>query len=109
MKNLPIVFMFSGQGSQYYQMGKMLFEHNKIFKNHMIDADSYFIKMTGNSLIKILYDSNKRQTDLFLDFSLTHPAIFMIEYALTKALIDNHIQPDFLLGNSVGEVTAAVM
>lgn len=108
MKNLPIIFMYSGQGSHYYQMGKYLFEQNKIFRHYMQYADKKFIELTGTSVLKNLYDPIKPKSEAFLDLALTHPAIFMVEYALTQVLLENNIYPDFTLGASMGEFAAAV-
>ncbi|XLV72164.1 acyltransferase domain-containing protein [Ralstonia syzygii subsp. celebesensis] len=45
----------------------------------------------------------------FDDIRLSHPAIFMIEYALGKTLIEQRITPDYLLGTSLGELAAAAL
>lgn len=109
MRSFPIIFMFSGQGSQYYQMGINLFENNPIFKKHLQNADACYLEMTGMSLIKTLYNPRQNKMEPFTHFSLTHPAIYIIEYALAKTLLEKQIQPDFLLSSSVGEITAATI
>jgi RIP metalloprotease RseP len=96
--------MYSGQGSQYYQMGKMLFEQNNIFRKYLEEAD----RVSGLSTIKFLYNENNKKSQPFLDLSLSHPAIFIVEYALSQMLLDSNIKPDKVLGASVGEFAAAV-
>lgn len=96
--------MYSGQGSQYFQMGKQLFEQNNVFRHYFEEADH----MSGLSITNYLYDENHKKSQPFLDLTLSHPAIFMIEYALTQVLLDNNIKPDKVLGASVGEFAAAV-
>jgi len=39
----------------------------------------------------------------------TNPALLCIEYSLTQLLMEMNIQPDYLLGYSLGEITASVI
>ncbi|MCR8985513.1 acyltransferase domain-containing protein [Brevibacillus laterosporus] len=55
----PIVFMFSGQGSQYFQMGKELFDQNPSFRRWMLQLDRISSSITGESVLEILYDPTK--------------------------------------------------
>jgi trans-AT polyketide synthase/acyltransferase/oxidoreductase domain-containing protein len=105
--SLPIIFMYSGQGSHYYQMGKALFETNKTFNDWMQRANAFCYKLIGLSVIDHLYDNQKTQSQPFTRTLITHPAIFMVEYALTQVLLEHHIQADFVFGTSVGEFAAA--
>ncbi len=106
---LPIIFMYSGQGSHYYQMGKMLFTQNKVFNHYLQSADQLFKEMTGTSVIEHLYSDDKTKSEPFLDLSFSHPSIFMVEYALTQVLLENNIRPSFILGSSIGEIAAGVI
>lgn len=101
---LPIVFMYSGQGSQYYQMGRILFEHDKIFNHYLQEADN----KSGLNLVHTIFDDHLSKTVPFVDLKLSHPAIFIFEYALTQTLLEKKIKPDCVLGASVGEFAAAV-
>ncbi len=103
------VFMFSGQGSQYYQMGKTLYEEENTFRQNMITLDKQVKKIIGRSIIDIVYDRNKRVSDEFTRTLFTHPAIFMVQYSLAVTLIEYGIKPDVVIGISLGEFTAAVI
>lgn len=107
--SLPIIFMFSGQGSQYYHMGEGLFKENAIFREAMLKTDRIYRDKVGFSLIEDLYAQEHSKSDPCVRTLITHPAIFMLEYALMQILFENHIQPDFVLGYSMGEFTAAVV
>lgn len=102
----PVIFMFSGQGSQYYQMGRELFNHNSEFRKWMKTLDDVVIELTGSSIVNIIYDDKKRKSDSFDQTRHTHPAIFMVEYALAQTLIKNGIEPGYTLGASLGEFAA---
>ena len=102
----PIVFMFSGQGSHYYHMGKELYDKNPVFRQKVNEFDAAAEEVFGRSIVAALYDRTKTIGDVFDKTLITSPAIIMIEYALAKLLIANGIQPDFLLGASLVEKTA---
>ncbi|MCG8569828.1 MAG: ACP S-malonyltransferase [Spirochaetes bacterium] len=100
------IFMFSGQGSQYYQMGKELYESNSAFYQQMNELDSFFRQITGYSLLKQLYDQHKSFSDPFNDIIDSHPALYMFGYSAAMTLIKEGIKPDYLLGLSLGEMIA---
>ncbi|WP_437581602.1 ACP S-malonyltransferase [Sorangium sp. So ce887] len=109
MTTRSIVFMFSGQGSQYYQMGKELFRTVPAFRQCMLRLDERVKSAIGVSVLDHLYDEKRRLSDRFDRTLLTHPAIFMVEYALAQALIDSGVRPDYVVGASMGELTAAAV
>lgn len=104
----PIVFMFSGQGSHYYQMGRDLFDKQQVFRYWVQSADEIFQALTGLSFINELYHKSYQKCYPFTRTLFTHPAIFSIEYALGQLLYSQGMKPDYVLGASLGEFTAAV-
>ncbi|MGE7726580.1 ACP S-malonyltransferase [Bacillus cereus] len=107
MRN-PVVFMYSGQGSQYYQMGRELYEFNSTFCRCMNELDSIFQDITGQSLVDILYGSH-RKGEVFKRTLYTHPSIFMVGYSLSQVLKERGITPDYVLGTSLGEYISYAM
>lgn len=105
----PIVFMFSGQGSQYYQMGKVFFDNHAGFRQQMLQLDEMFLPFVGESMIDTIYSTKANKTAVFDNIMFTHPAIFMIEYSLCKTLFYEGIKPDYILGASLGELCAAAI
>lgn len=103
------IFMFSGQGSQYYHMGRKLFDADALFRKHMCELDEVVKSVQGMSVVDELYNPKHKLFDTFLSLRLTHPAIFMAGYALSKTLENQGIVPDFVLGCSLGEFTAAAV
>jgi acyl transferase domain-containing protein len=99
--------MFSGQGSQYHQMGKKLFEHHSVFRRWMVMLDAIARDVMGESVLDHLYDEKKRIADPFDRLLHSHPAIFMVEYSLGRVLLDSGIRPDYVLGTSLGEYASA--
>ncbi|MFD5255260.1 ACP S-malonyltransferase [Streptomyces bobili] len=106
---LPVVFMFSGQGSQYYRMGEELFASDEVFRTALRRYDAVAAELLGESVLDRIFDASRRKNDAFVDTRLTHPAIVMIELALAETLRAAGIEPDYLLGLSLGEYAAAVV
>ncbi|MDP4524112.1 acyltransferase domain-containing protein [Bacillus halotolerans] len=105
--NEPLVFMFSGQGSQYYHMGKELFSGNTVFRQCMLEMDAIVSRRIGISIVNEMYHPAKRVSDPFDRVLYTHPAIFMVEYSLYRIFAEKGIQPDYVLGTSLGEFASA--
>lgn len=107
--DLSIVFMFSGQGSQYYQMGKELFQHNAVFRRWMLTLDEIVREFIGESVIGHLYDEKRRMSEPFDRVVYSYPAVFMVEYSLAQTLLQRGIEPDYVLGTSMGEFVSAAL
>jgi acyl transferase domain-containing protein len=108
MRALQTVFMFSGQGSQYFHMGRELFEHNETFAASMVRMDARVRELCGHSVIQAVYDQRRNRGESFESLRLTSPAIFMVEVALAHALIHAGVRPQLVLGASLGSYAAAV-
>jgi acyl transferase domain-containing protein len=102
------VFVFGGHGAQHYQMGKTFFEAGGLFAALMRSMDQIVLDATGRSVIAALY-GERAHSERFDDLGLTHPAIFMVEYALARTLIERGIEPDMTFGVSLGSMVAATV
>jgi len=104
-----IAFLFTGQGSQYLQMGRQLYETQLTF-NKIIDQCSKILEnYLEVSLLDVLYPAEvKNETSALIDqTAYTQPAIFALEYALAKLWESWGIKPNMVMGHSVGEYVAA--
>ncbi len=106
---IPVVFQFSGQGSQYRHMGRELFETEPVFRAALKRLDALVAPEFGGSVLARLYDLSHLASEAFTDTAASHPAIVMVELALAETLIAHGVTPDVLLGVSLGEYTAAVL
>ncbi|NEC91058.1 ACP S-malonyltransferase [Streptomyces sp. SID12501] len=106
---LPVVFMFPGQGSQYYRMGEELFAGDEVFGAALRRYDAVVAEELGESVLARVFDPAKRRSEPFTDTRFTHPAIVMIELALAETLRAAGVEPDYLIGCSLGEYAAATL
>ena len=109
MQTPKTVFMFSGQGSQYFHMGRALYDDNDTFHGWMDRLDEIARPSLGGSLIAALYSDARSKGESFDRTVLTHPAIFMVEYSLAQALMQSGVRPDMVLGVSMGSFAAAAV
>lgn len=100
-----IVFLFSGQGAQYYQMGQDLYEAHPVFRRALDEADAVVQDAAGFSLLGRVFGAPA--SEVMDDLATSHPALVAIELALYETLRSEGVTPDLLLGSSLGELVAA--
>lgn len=101
-----IVFMFSGQGSQYLNMGREFYESLPRYRRQILELDEIPRQLLGVSIVDILYSNNSRAPERFDNILHTHPALFMVQYTVAQCLMREGIKPGYLLGCSLGEWVA---
>lgn len=105
-----VVFLYSGQGSQYIHMGRQLFQQEQVFRDALTTCADLLLPYLERPLLSILYPET---TDAgaaahLQQTAYTQPALFALQYALTRLWASWGITPDAVLGHSLGEYTAAV-
>ncbi|MBY8914129.1 amino acid adenylation domain-containing protein [Bacillus sp. YC2] len=107
-----LIFMFTGQGSQYVNMGLDLYREEPYFKETMDRCFQAFFDLTGEKLEDILYPDQEHEEQAakkLQENKYSQPAIFTIEYALSLLLIKWGLRPWAMIGYSFGEVTSAAV
>jgi malonyl CoA-acyl carrier protein transacylase len=106
---LDIVFLFTGQGSQYVGMGSELYETQPTFRQILDHCDRILQPYLDKSILDILYPHKKNSThnSPLNETAYTQPALFALEYALAKLWQSWGIEPSVVMGHSVGEYVAA--
>jgi myxalamid-type polyketide synthase MxaD len=100
-----IVFVFSGQGTQYVRMGQEMLRDEPVFGAVIEQCDEIFNQLGGWSLLTELAAGEERSR---LDQTeIAQPAIFSIQVALAALWRSWGIVPRAVIGHSVGEIAAA--
>jgi acyl transferase domain-containing protein/acyl carrier protein len=113
--NRSVIFVFSGQGSQYVNMGLELYKTESVFRDEM-DRCFEILKASMDYDIKeILYPPVTRSelsqlatsTERINQTVIIQLLLFVFEYALAKLLMQWGIKPTAMIGYSLGEYVAA--
>ncbi|MBD2344915.1 type I polyketide synthase [Anabaena subtropica] len=108
----PVIFMFSGQGGQYANMAKELYESEATFKQHIDICAAILQPHLGIDIRCLLYPREEKTETASLQLqqtALTQSALFVIEYALAQLFIEWGISPAAMIGHSIGEYVAATI
>jgi acyl transferase domain-containing protein/NADPH:quinone reductase-like Zn-dependent oxidoreductase/NAD(P)-dependent dehydrogenase (short-subunit alcohol dehydrogenase family)/acyl carrier protein len=100
-----ICFTFSGQGSQWWAMARGFLEHNQTFAQAVARFDSEFEPVAGWSIRdELLKDEADSRID---DTTVTQPALFAIQCGLAAVWREFGVQPEMVVGHSIGEAAAS--
>lgn len=104
-----IGFLFPGQGSQFLQMGKTLYDNENVFRDAVDLCAELLMDDLKLDIRNIIYpEKNTNEAEESLkDTRFTQPALFVTEYALSQLWISWGIKPTLLCGHSIGEFVAA--
>ncbi len=100
-----IVFIFTGQGPQWWAMGRELLEKDPLFRKKIEKCDKLLSEYTSWSLVEEL--SRDEASSRIDDTSVAQPAIFALQIALADWWKARGVSPTCVIGHSVGEVAAA--
>lgn len=111
-RKTDIIFMFSGQGSQYVGMGEGIYRSEHVFREQVDYCAEVLMPLIASDIREILFprpDKATEATELINQTRITQPALFVIEYCLAKLLESWGITPKAMVGHSIGEYVAACL
>ncbi|WP_173813976.1 sulfolipid-1 biosynthesis phthioceranic/hydroxyphthioceranic acid synthase [Mycobacterium rhizamassiliense] len=98
------VFVYSGQGSQWAGMGRRLLADEPAFAAAVAELEPAFVAQTGFSLQQVLTEGQA-----VTGIDRIQPVLVGVQLALTSLWRSYGVEPDAVIGHSMGEVTAAVV
>ncbi|HEY0679171.1 MAG TPA: type I polyketide synthase, partial [Chitinophagaceae bacterium] len=100
-----LVFVFSGQGGQWFGMGRDLLKQEAVFYKEIEQIDLIIQGKLGWSLMDEL--SAEETSSRLKEIDIVQPVLFAIQVALVKLFESWGIKPEAVAGHSMGEVAAA--
>ncbi|MEM8529466.1 MAG: SDR family NAD(P)-dependent oxidoreductase [Chloroflexota bacterium] len=117
------IFMFSGQGSQYVNMGRELYDHETVFRD-CVDRCAELLQPYLNLDLRTLLfpedttdlatsngagSQSQTKNGMLDQTQYAQPALFTVEYALAQLWMAWGVQPEAMIGHSIGEYVAACL
>jgi acyl transferase domain-containing protein len=109
-RHRPLFFVFPGQGTQYVNMGRGLYQDEPLFRATVDRCVALIEPYLGLNLLDVLYPDDKdAAAEQLNQTAIAQPALFTIEFALAKLWQAWGLQPDGMIGHSIGEYVAACL
>jgi len=108
----PLAFLFPGQGAQHVDMGRTLYEQEPTFRDAVDRCAEILRRRLDLALTEILYPAPEQAEAAAQRLDRTdtaQPALFAVEYALTRQWRQWGLEPQAMLGHSLGEYVAACL
>src|SRR6185295_8269119 len=101
-----VAFLFTDQSAQYASMDHRLYETQPVFRKALEKCAELLAPELERPLLAVLYPKEGEASPIDAT-GYTQPALFALEYALAQLWQSWGIQPDAVIGHSVGEIAAA--
>ena len=101
-----VVLLYPGQGAQRVNMGRALYESEDVYRQTVDECARVLNEVLRADVRKVLFEGNGEQLQ---QTQWAQPALFVTEYALTEQLRAWGVEPEGLLGHSIGEWVAATL
>ncbi|MDQ1537987.1 MAG: hypothetical protein QOE58_2380, partial [Actinomycetota bacterium] len=106
-----VAFLFPGQGAQYPSMGRGLYLSQPVYRAALDRCAAVVDLAAGVDLLALLHadQSDESAAALLGETRITQPATFAVNWSLAQLWRSWGVEPDAMLGHSVGEYVAACL
>ncbi len=107
-----LFFMFPGQGAQEVGMARELYKHLSRFRTEVDACASIVMQQSGfdiRELIGLTGVTTSTTAHQLIQTQYSQPALFVIEYAMARLWMSYGLQPQGMIGHSLGEYVAACL
>ena len=108
----PLAFAFPGQGNQFVGMGALQYRHFPVFRDAVDTCCALLLPIVGLDLRELMFaegDAVEAAAKRLNQTYITQPALFVISYAQARLWQSWGIEPQAMIGHSVGEYVAACL
>ncbi|CEL93273.1 unnamed protein product [Vitrella brassicaformis CCMP3155] len=113
-----VTFLFTGQGAQYVEMGKGLYETDDVFRVNLDRCAAFVDPHLPRPMLGLMYPSTEGELSdtaraelqaVLNETRYSQPVLFSLDYSLAQSLIHRGVSPDMVIGHSLGEYVAATV
>ncbi|KAH9855579.1 hypothetical protein C2E23DRAFT_724085 [Lenzites betulinus] len=101
-----VIFVFSGQGSQYPAMGRDLYQRIPAFARIVNECHRKLMALGAPGILDVFDGTATTVEDASVVFRSSQAALFVLEYALARMWMSWGVHPCAVLGHSFGEFAA---
>ena len=102
---LPVAYVFSGNGAQWAGMGRAAWNGNPSFREAIKEFDRHFLKRQTTSVAELLFADDLASQ--LRRATVAQPLLLALQVATVRSLEHLGVTPEATLGHSVGEIAAA--
>ncbi len=103
------IFLFSGQGAPYRGVGKQLYAEQPVYRQWIDYCATQLLPFLKRDLRLHLFSANGDADSSSHSIQIDRCAIFVTEYATARLLETRGIRPAAMIGQDLGEYTAACL
>lgn len=106
--NKGLIFLFTGQGAQWAQMGMSLMDHSLLFRSMLHECDRLLSELPDPPAWTIIEELSKAtETSNIYRAEFSQPLCTALQLGLVAVLESWGVTPDAVVGHSSGEICAA--